>query len=487
MRWAAVALVLALAVVVPAGRLVGDRAFRRTFPQETRIVVVLAAAGAGLAVVVALWMPAVAASLAFGAVAAVAATLWWGRAGAGRSRRRPPGDRSLVRSVRDLAHPDAIARRAARFGPVNKAVQPSGTVVHIHGLARGQRFLQEQAAAIGPSTLGFTKQVRGGFLRYMDDPTHDRYGPLFRRAVSRAVEEVGATTATEVTARELGSVGPSWTDPRPMLATVACETLLRSLFGTGADTREGAGILAGFDALGAASLERPGRGRPARALDELRRRVAALPAQPGDGPSVLSGLWALQEGPPDAVCIDNLLFMHRLGVANTTGLLAWVVQQLGAHPEMRARLVDPHATDAFVLECLRLGQSEYLYRRLVADAELDGYRLRKGWRIRICVAEAHRDPSLFPDPEAFTDRFLGTRPPQSVYSPFGFGRHACNAAGLATGIARSVLEVLVARPDIEIRPADERTRDLRHWSHWRPGPSLAVRSGPPGGEVAVHE
>ena len=64
--------------------------------------------------------------------------------------------------------------------------------------------------------------------------------------------------------------------------------------------------------------------------------------------------------------------------------------------------VDP--ATAFVMETLRLEQSEFLYRRVVAPIDIDGRTIPAGWILRLCVNEAHRDPAVFPDPDRFDPR-----------------------------------------------------------------------------------
>lgn len=75
---------------------------------------------------------------------------------------------------------------------------------------------------------------------------------------------------------------------------------------------------------------------------------------------------------------------------------------------------------------MRLAQSEYIGRRVVAPFELEGHVVPKGWYLRVCVQESHRSPEVFDRPETFDpDRFVGRRYTRAEYAPFGMLEHAC--------------------------------------------------------------
>jgi cytochrome P450/NADPH-cytochrome P450 reductase len=90
------------------------------------------------------------------------------------------------------------------------------------------------------------------------------------------------------------------------------------------------------------------------------------------------------------------------------------------------------------------------------------------------VAESHRDPAVFDDPERFDpDRFAQDYS-RTAFSPFGSGRHACNGVPLAMEITRAFLEELSEACDWSIAADGTREREFRHWSHWRPGSRMRL-------------
>ena len=481
-----------VAAPVPALRLPLDRRFRKLFGRTAFLVVVAVGAWwVGVAVLAAVARQGLVVVAVITGVSSLA--LWWrARPARGRWRGHPRGSLSLTRSLRGLAHRDDYQVQAERFGAIFRMMQPSGPVVCVVGLERGQRIIREHRDAIGPSPLPFTQQVLGGFLRYMDDDVHDVYGPLFRRAMSRAVTDAAAPVARAAMHSELQAIGSDAHDPSPCLQRIARATVLAALLGL----RAGDTLLDEWVRHDAAAAWSPRlRQRNRRSLEGLaslrevvRRQGEALRTEPEPAVCALTELAALDPSMPDATCVDNLIFMVRIGSANVASLLRWVVQMLAAEPGWRDRLADQSATadpltpdlhDAFVMEVLRLAQSEYVYRRVLSDVNFEGVVVPRGSLLRICVAESHRDASIFPAADVLTDRFHGHRPPQAEYSPFGFDRHACNSIGLSSMIARTVVEAIVSCPDLALQAAGGVARDLRHWSHWRPGPDLAwSRSGP---------
>ena len=482
--WMSVVAVTAVASWIASP--VADAGFRRMFPRASVALAGAAASACAATVVLAVTAPAAAVGTATLAVLPLVAG--WTRATVGRALGEPPGDRSPVAWVRDLARRDAYQRRFDRHGPVVVGSQFGRSVVCIHGIERGQRLLREHRSALGPSPLPFTQQMMGDFLRYMDDETHDRYGPMFRRALSREVTDTVRSAVTTATEAMLTAVGADPVDPRSEIRHIVETTLVQAWFGVTRDAVSTDPAATAFvDAFHAFSA-RPIQHRADRAarsglvdLRSLTRELATVASAPGAPPSVLGGIMALDPDQPDDVAVDNLLFMLRIGTSNTAALAAWGLQLLAGAPEIRERLGDgePGLADAVVNETLRLAQSEYLYRRLHRDLDVEGYRLRAGWLVRICVAESHRDPERFECPAAFTDRFVGDRPPPHVFAPFGIDRHACNAAGLASGIVGTALTAVAADPAVRIVPAPDLVRDLRHWSHWRPGPGLALTRANP--------
>lgn len=121
------------------------------------------------------------------------------------------------------------------------------------------------------------------------------------------------------------------------------------------------------------------------------------------------------------------------------------------HPEIMAQLrAAPDRAAAAVGECLRLEAPViHLNRFASADIAYDGLIIPAGTPVVMMWAAANRDPDAFPEPE----RFDLTRPLQGS-TTFGGGAHICPGRFVASLVARSLVEALIAR-GIDVRAAGD--------------------------------
>ena len=168
------------------------------------------------------------------------------------------------------------------------------------------------------------------------------------------------------------------------------------------------------------------------------------------------------------------------------GLLMWVLKQLTDHPTWLAELRAPSPSspsspsapdedslaDRVVKETLRLEQSEYLYRRVTSDIEVGDIVIPKGWLLRVCIRDGHRDPAVFEHPESFNpDRFLGRKYLHSEYAPFGLFRHMCVGAQLTQVIARSFVTEFAQ--GFDCRAVEDGPPEHPRF-HWEPNPRFRI-------------
>ena len=172
-----------------------------------------------------------------------------------------------------------------------------------------------------------------------------------------------------------------------------------------------------------------------------------------------------EDGSPmsDAEIRDELLTLLAAGHETTATSLSWAVERLVRHPDMLERLrtealagEDDAYLTATIQETLRLRPViSIVLRRLTEPAEVAGYKLPAGISVVPSIYLAHRNPEVYPDPQAFKpERFLETPPGTYTWIPFGGGVRRCLGASFAQFEMAVVLRELVKRRDI--RPANPR-------------------------------
>jgi cytochrome P450 len=512
--WSLAELVLVAACGWPLLRLALNRHLLRAAPRLHALLAIALVAAAVVVGVAAAQAggpegPSLRAALLLHAVTVAAVAL--AAAAAGRARgwperpsSLPPGSLSLTASIEAIVDRGFYARHFERLGPVFKMAQFNEKVVCVLGHDRWHDLVRSHGRHLGPSLQRINEDVRGGFLRYMDEDRHRVYGRLFRMALADTVVSAADPVARRAARQQWSSAAAACEAGGPVrpdeyLRAIVLAAFARALFGI--DPERDAGDL---DTLGRlhAALEPVGLGQrlsgAGRAafgdLDALIRRRAAAGARSsalaGDTTCALSELSRLDAAMPDDTCVDNLILILKIGTANVLGLLRWLVATLGNHPEWLDRLradlgaggdtsPGPRLADRIVMETLRLEQSEYLYRRVVTGFRHGGFDFPAGWHVRLCVRESHRRADVFASPDSFDpDRFLGRTPSKLEYSPFGTGSHACNGVDLTYVVCRAVLEELARGFELRLAGDGPPERDFRHWSHWRPSASLRIRITP---------
>ena len=169
-----------------------------------------------------------------------------------------------------------------------------------------------------------------------------------------------------------------------------------------------------------------------------------------------------EDGSPmgDAEIHDELLTLLVAGHETTATALSWAVERLIRHPDKLARLREEVIAGeeayltATIQETLRLRPVIVgVLRRLTEAVEIGGRRLPAGVTVMPSIHLVHRDPTIYPEPDAFRpERFLETPPGTYTWIPFGGGVRRCIGAAFAQQEMAIVLRELVARRTI--RPTD---------------------------------
>lgn len=156
------------------------------------------------------------------------------------------------------------------------------------------------------------------------------------------------------------------------------------------------------------------------------------------------------------------------GYFTTVALIHWLFVNLSLNPAVERNLLDeidgavgrnrPGYRDlakmpylnAVIKETLRKDPSvQAIFRCAGEDGEIGGYFVPKGAGVVLCVANAHRHPGFWDNPEGFDpNRFIDNPQGQAhpfAYVPFGAGMRNCVAAGFATLEAKLIAIMVLQR------------------------------------------
>ncbi|MES1259795.1 MAG: cytochrome P450, partial [Gemmatimonadota bacterium] len=172
---------------------------------------------------------------------------------------------------------------------------------------------------------------------------------------------------------------------------------------------------------------------------------------------------------------------------DTRGLFRWLSKYCAERPDLADRIaaepplqVVPGGkksfAEAFVLETLRMDQSERLIRKTSRDIVFDGYLIPKDSVIRICLWESHRSPEYFADPFRFDpDRFLRTEFTADQFAPFGLDQHQCPFGGMVMHTALTFVRALAEGYRVAALNDGE---PIRGPYVWEPAKEFSVRLHP---------
>jgi cytochrome P450 len=207
-----------------------------------------------------------------------------------------------------------------------------------------------------------------------------------------------------------------------------------------------------------------------------RRAEAADPSRPPRD-DILSLLLAArdEDGTPmtDVELRDELMTLLVAGHETTATALSWTLERITRHPQVLERLrEDPTGPylDAVIKETLRLRPVvPAVVRKLQAPMTFGGWELPAGVNIAPNIWLVHRNPALYPEPEAFRpERFLDRTPGTYEWLPFGGGIRRCLGASFALFEMRAVLETVLHQVELQpTREAGERVN--RRFVTYTPG------------------
>jgi cytochrome P450 len=283
----------------------------------------------------------------------------------------------------------------------------------------------------------------------------------------------------ELSRQDGGAAEPShaWSEALSKLAT---ELLIYVFFGVRAGDADFPDLVAGYHQLGPNGVIWNITDRQKHAFHLIRSHLThGSDFSSRDRDSYLHRLQAL--GAIDDTMLGNLIYMVELGRYDLRGLLRWISKYAAEFPDVLDRVCEDvrsgvawrgSACEAFVLEVLRLEQSERLMRNVEEDFTFEGYFIPKGSLVRVCMWEIHKTETLFEQPFQFDPaRFrLNTQTPEG-FSPFGLDHHHCPLALLSIRLSMAFLNVIASSYRMTARG---RNPPVRGPYHWEPAPDFSI-------------
>jgi cytochrome P450 len=359
---------------------------------------------------------------------------------------------------------------------VFKGTMEGRLAVFVLGNARGRSLLKERSDLLRPVTLDIAPLVPGGFMRRMTGEEHRRRRSHLVAGLADTDLETLAPSLRAISTSGLlehaassGGLAPQagrWSDT---LSKIATALIVRLVFGAQENTAAQARLVEAFRGLGPNGVAWSVAGPQPAAFAAVKRAILDSPEE-----ELSAGLLRhmRDRAPLDEAMLGNLIYMAEFGRYDLRGLLRWISCFALAHPDATRRVAAAPGGDGlcsqearrFVLEVLRLEQSERLMRDVLGDFEFDGVLFPRGALVRICMWENHKDPEAFPEPFSFEpERFPLPRPARDAFSPFGLDHHRCPFADASVELAGLFLETLAERFLLSGEPGGAGVRGPYHW------------------------
>jgi cytochrome P450 len=497
-------LVFLALIAFPLLRAAVHPALRRAFPKTAAAIALCLLSGGAVATALGVWFPQLLHVVTLSAAAGVLYGLWRARPGYGRERRLPPGSLSPV-PFNYLIDPFFFQKQIERHGWVFKAnqfgigagpnpfrglLQPVCCI----DMKRGIRILHDYDRSLIPPPIPSSRFIPKKYLREMNTEDHTRYRLIFAAAFKKEViDESKAFMAAHISAAlrrladECSLDGNRGVAPENFLLEMTFGIFVRCFHGILPEDARFERLRKLCEVI---DLSNRNEGEVTRALEEFVQILSseARDVRAGKAGRPSSFLMEMTRVEPNAfddlTMARNFIYIMTASWIDAAGLVVWLFKELSDHPQWTGKVLQDlwksGAVDAgeplsvcCVRETLRLRQSEYLYRRVLDDIPVDDFVIPKGWLIRVCVRESHRDRRVFENPDEFDPaRFRLSSYSRADYSTFGASRISCLGEYLTMTLGRIFVEELSRSVGVSV--LRDGPLEYRRW-HWKPSSKWRVR------------
>ena len=417
----------------------------------------------------------------------------------GKTKNLPPGSLALV-PRQPWVDDSYFEKMAERYGQIFKTSHYFRPMICVVGARRGLALMSAHDGELLPPQVRFNQFIPRGFLRYMSYSDHDTYKKLLQRVLSRSVlqsaeaemRSVIRGTLEKMAAETAGNPNDG-IEPRQYLSDMLLTVFAALFFGITQDDRALGNLHALYRRIDIKKASCASTHHEMQAAEQIAKVITdqiahfeILKKEDVPLPPCVLAEFLRQDAVAeiDRTIILNLVYIVQAGRADLSGLLTWTLKMLCDNvewmPRIRDDLLENQAGRAMVSgilasrvikEVLRLEQSEFLFRRVATDIEFEKFLIPKGWSLRICIREGHRDANIFAEPQQFNpDRFAKTYTKEE-YSPLGMLRHSCLGAQIVDQIGTLFVSEL-ARTYTCVATQDGPREYGR--AHWEPSSRFQV-------------
>ncbi len=392
-----------------------------------------------------------------------------------RQQPLPPGNMKTKLDELEEADRISIIEMSEKIGPIFKGRAWGSFWIYIVGLPRCREIIRQHESDMQPITIDTTPLFAKGLLRQMEGNTHRTYRSQLGLALKSidfndTLNEFSRNTfkgLADLAAKFKGSAISS-ENLYPLFSNLVFDALVHFVFGINPNSERGSKLRQAYHELGGNGLVWSPGVRQKKAflhISEILRGSQTEQFTPNKD-SIFGEMQ--KQGTVDDVMLGNLIYLVEMGRYDTTAFLRWLSWFAAMNPDWIDRIFDEkditRSAKAFVMETLRLEQSERLVRRVKRDFVADGYLFPKGAKVRFCIWESHKLPEAHDCPFDFDPkRFLDTPPGADRYSPFGADKHQCPFGTFSIELGSAFINSMANAFRVSSNSERSSVRGLYHW------------------------
>lgn len=411
-----------------------------------------------------------------------------------RQRPLPPGNLILGLDELEAADRLSLIKISTEIGPIFKGRAWDAFWIYVVGLPLCREIIRQHEADMRPVTIDTTQLFAKGLLRQMEGDDHRKYRSQLGLALKStdftwAFDALAADTSKGLAdlVAEFGVTPIPFEDLCRCFSSLVFNGLTRFVFGIDPQSEHGIELQKAYHDLGGNGLVWTPGVRQKKALEKISDilRNNRPPEQSDLCKNSLMGRMQTQ-GPIDENMLGNLIYMVEMGRYDTAAFLRWLCWFTAMNPDWADRIADKgdggQTAQAFVMEALRLEQSERLVRLVKRDFVAEGFLFPKGATVRFCIWESHKLSNAHEHPFAFDPgRFIGDRPSPDRYSPFGADKHQCPFGAFSINFGAAFVRSMAQAYRVHFDGSASSVRGLYHWEPAKSfSPILTPRHGTDG-------